>query len=91
MFAPALGVLAFLSPLIALMSGNPPAWTHAMWIAVVGIAVGIISYVVLAIAERQNRNSLDEVGEYGRKLLSFLLGPESPLKTLRGQSFPAPE
>lgn len=91
LFAPALGVLGFLSPLIALMTGSPSAWMHALWLCVCGFAIGLISYGILAIAERRNRQDMEDVGEYGRKLLGYLLSPESPLQTLRGQSFPAPQ
>lgn len=89
--APVVGILGFLGPLVSLGSENPPSWTHALLLFVLGLVIGAISAVVLTMAERQSTQASDFVGDLGRKLLTYLLGPESPLGSIRGKSFPEPE
>jgi len=87
--APVVGLLSILSPIFGLMSSSvPSAWLHAFIILLIGVAVGVLSYFLLKLAEKQDQDALIEAGEYGRKMLNYLLGPESPLKLLRGQAFP---
>ncbi len=90
-FAPMLGILAFVSPIVAAATGGQALWTHALMVAAVGVAIGAVSYLLLVLAQRQIHRTLDSAGEFGRKLLAFLLSPDSPLQTLRGRSFPSPE
>jgi hypothetical protein len=89
--APVIGVLGFVSPVAALITGAPVAWPHALWLAVLSVLIAAVSYGTLFLAERHNRDTQDTVGELGRKLLSYLLSDDSPLHAVRGKSFPAPE
>ncbi|MCX6645171.1 MAG: hypothetical protein NTY09_02260 [bacterium] len=89
--APLAGILGFLGPLISVGSGNPSTWPHAFWVFILGIVIGLIAATVLAVTERQNDRTIDLAEELGRKLLTYLLGPDSPLGSIRGQAFPKPE
>jgi hypothetical protein len=89
--APVIGLLGFLQPFMSLGSGNPASWMHATWFFILGIVIGAISAAALIIAERQSSNIIDFAGDLGKKLLTFLLGPESPLGAIRGKAFPEPK
>lgn len=89
--APIVGVLGFLYPIAVLIAGSAPPWAHALWLLVISLLIGGSAHVCLTIADRQDRDNLLVAGDLGRKLLTYLLGPESPLPALRGRSFPAAE
>ena len=89
--APVVGIFSFLGPIISLGSESHPLWTHALLLFVLGLVIGAISAVTLTMAERQSAKINDFAGVLGRKLLTYLLGPESPLSSIRGKSFPEPE
>lgn len=91
LMAPIIGIIGFGGPLMSLGSANPSTWAHAFWIFVLSVLIGAVSRVILAVAERQSSQTLDLIGDHGRRLLSYLLGPESPLGSIRGQAFPRPE
>jgi hypothetical protein len=88
LIAPAIGVLGLLGPLGALTLGHPASWMLALMLLVVSVVIAVICYALLTVAVRVDRDSLLVAADLGRKLLNYLLGPESPLTTLRGQSFP---
>jgi hypothetical protein len=89
--APLAGILGFAGPLISAGSPNPSTWPHAFWVFVLGIVISAVAATFLAIAERQSDRTIDLAEELGRKLLTFLLGPDSPLGSIRGKAFPKPE
>jgi len=85
------GILGFLIPLITLIAGNTPSWGHAFILLITAFVVSAISYTVLMIADRQQRENLDVASELGREMLSFLLSEESPLRSIGGRAFPLPQ
>jgi hypothetical protein len=87
LIAPAIGVLGFLGPLTVLMIGNTPSWMHALWLLLLSVVISAIAYMLHSFASRAGRESAEVAGDLGRKLLNYLLSPESPLPSLRGQSF----
>jgi hypothetical protein len=86
--APAIGLLGLLGPLAVLILGRTPSWPHALLLLLLSAAISAIAYILLSIAVRFDRDSLLVAGDLGRKMLNYLLSPESPLTGLRGRSFP---
>lgn len=86
--APVVGVIGLVIPTWAWAVGGPPAWIHFVALLILAAIIAVIAHSCLAMAQRQDKDSLLIAGELGRKLLDFLLGSESPLPALRGRGFP---
>jgi len=91
MLAVLIGVLGILNPVISLMTGGQNSWMPVLLLLVLAILISLVSYIFLKIADRQQSENLDVASDLGRELLNYLLSPESPLRTLRGQAFPLPQ
>jgi hypothetical protein len=87
LIAPAIGILGFLGPLFVLILGHNPSWMHALWLMILSFVIAGIAYALHTYANRADNESIQVAGDLGRKLLNYLLSPESPLASLRGQSF----
>jgi hypothetical protein len=89
--APLIGILGFLGPAAVALMGRSASWIHALWLLLLSAIIAGLSWLFLSAASKLDRDSLTVAGDLGRKLLNYLLGPESPLTALRGRSFPIEE
>lgn len=87
--APILGVIGMLVPVLASLSGMQAPWSRAAILLAAGVIIGGISQVCLAMATKNYDRTLAAAETYGRKLLGWLLGNDSPLPELRQKKFPA--
>ncbi len=85
------GLLGVLNPVISLMTGGQNSWIPVLYLLILALIISLVSYIFLRLADRQQRENLDFASDLGRDLLNYLLSPESPLRTLRGQAFPLPQ
>jgi biopolymer transport protein ExbB/TolQ len=85
--APLLGLVGFLMALIALITGGTPNWPVAFFLLVISLAIAGISQVIFSVSVRLHKEAISAAESYGRKLLNFLMGPESPLSELRQKRF----
>ncbi|HDS30394.1 MAG TPA: hypothetical protein ENN67_05050 [Firmicutes bacterium] len=70
-----LGILGIVSPIVALIENDTPAWRHSIFVLIVAVVIAAISQITMVIAIRQDREMLLSAGELGRKLLGVLMKP----------------
>jgi len=82
------GILGFLGPLGAALLHKTPSWLLSFMLFIISLFIAGIAYLSLARVSKMEQEEVVQAGDLGRKLLNYLLSSESPLKFLRGDSFP---
>lgn len=83
-----IGVVGLAGPIGALIAGNTPPWWLAVSVLTLSLVIGAVASFLRITAMRADSNTLLIAEDLGRKLLNYLLGPESPLASVTSRNFP---